>query len=219
MMSWLLLLLVLPRTSIGLQPGGRSRVSAVRSSSKDEEYRSPVVELLGRNLKKRELDVDWTVPKATNLPPLEMAKRLEAGLREREWFVTGLILPELFSDSFKFEDTDVKIEGVKQYASGVSRLFDASARAQVISCELNNRIVKVTWRLSGGVNIGPLGLTLKPYVVYTDLHLDDTNGLVNFQQDRFSIPSWDILLSALLGPNIANNLPFLAPPAPDVDSS
>ena len=54
------------------------------------------------------------------------------------------------------------------------------------------------WRLSGGVNIGPLGLDIKPYVVTTTLRTSDADGLVVYQEDQFSLPGWDILLSALL---------------------
>lgn len=71
--------------------------------------------------------------------------------------------------------------------------------------------ITVTWRLSGAVNIGP-GLKIKPYICYTDLTVNE-DGLISFQEDRFDIPGWDILLSALF--------PFLigkvtAPPAPPV---
>lgn len=63
------------------------------------------------------------------------------------------------------------------------RLFDqASARAEVVSCSLNasaseaagTDVITVTWRLSGGVNIG--GLQIKPYLVYTDLQVPNENN-------------------------------------------
>jgi hypothetical protein len=71
----------------------------------------------------------------------------------------------------------------------------------------------VTWRLSGGVNIGP-GLKIKPYVVYTDFKVSPKDGLIVFQEDRFSIPGYDILLSALF-PFLIGNI--LSKPAPDVE--
>ena len=72
----------------------------------------------------------------------------------------------------------------------------------------------VVWRLSGGVSLGPAGLKIKPYVVTTTLRTDLADGgLVVFQQDEFSIPGWDILLSALLPPL----RPLLAPEAPPVE--
>jgi hypothetical protein len=98
----------------------------------------------------------------------------------------------------------------------VNKLFDQeTSRAEIISVEVNKTIpdvITVTWRLSGKVNIGP-GLKIKPYICYTDLRVNNV-GLVVFQEDKFDIPGWDILLSALF--------PFLigkltAPAAPPVE--
>ncbi len=58
-----------------------------------------------------------------------MAAALDAGLREREWFVTGNIMPELFSNSFKFQDPDVKLEGVENY-SRTPTIFPAACSIQ-----------------------------------------------------------------------------------------
>ena len=72
--------------------------------------------------------------------------------------------------------------------------------------------ITVTWRLSGRVKVGP-GFDIKPYLVFTDFRVDPRTGLVAFQEDRFSLPGWDLLLSALLPPL----RPWLAPPAPPAD--
>lgn len=150
--------------------------------------------------------------------PLEtLAAVLDAELYEKEWFVTGNVNPIYFSDSFTFQDPDVKLTGIEEYARGVLRLFNQStSRAQIISAAVNDTIpdtITVTWRLSGGVNIGP-GLTIKPYICYTDFTVDPDTGLVVFQEDSFDVPGWDILLSALF--------PFLIgkvtkEPAPEVE--
>lgn len=104
---------------------------------------------------------------------------------------------------------------ILEYARGVYKLFDQeTSRAEIISVAVNDAItdtITVTWRLSGKVNIGP-GLNIKPYICYTDFTVNDDN-LVAFQEDRFDIPGWDILLSAIF--------PFLigkvtAPAAPPV---
>ena len=93
-----------------------------------------------------------------------------------------------------------KLTGIEEYARGVLKLFDQStSRAEIISCIVNTTVpntITITWRLSGGVNIGP-GLTIKPYICYTDFTIDESTGLITFQEDRFDIPGWDILLSAL----------------------
>ena len=63
-------------------------------------------------------------------------------------------------------------------------------RAEVASCAVNasvtptdgaTSVVTVLWRLSGKVNLGPSGLTLKPFMVTTNLHLEADTGLVMFQ--------------------------------------
>ncbi|KAJ8613673.1 hypothetical protein CTAYLR_003121 [Chrysophaeum taylorii] len=170
---------------------------------------NPGVEALSRVLgSPRNLDVAWTAPKEP-LPASELAVVLEEGLREREWFVTGRILPQYFADNFVFKDPDVSVQGVRAYSEGVSRLFADESRAEILNCSLRGDTFGVTWRLSGGARLGPFVVRIKPYIVYTDFLIED--GLVSFQEDRFSIPSWDILLSA-----VAPWLPFLAPPAPPV---
>jgi hypothetical protein len=99
----------------------------------------------------------------------------------------------------------------------VNKIFDEeTARAEIVSTEVNTSVsdtITVTWRLSGRVNVGP-GLNIKPYIVYTDYKVDPSTGLIVFQEDRFSIPGWDILLSSFF--------PFLigkvtSPEAPPIE--
>ena len=201
--------------------------------------------------------IDWDAPKAQGgigsglfpisfdaiaagkkpkpLAAAELRRRLEEGLRAREWFVTGLVLPELFEagDGFLFKDPDVELRGIKEYAEGVRRIFDQkTSRALVASVELDSpsspepiegcsSVITVEWRLSGRVNVGGpwlfggRGVPIKPYMITTHLHVGTASGLVRFQEDVFSIPSWDILLSALapwLPLPFANPAP--APPQP-----
>ena len=146
--------------------------------------------------------IDFAAPKfarKVDLPTL--AAILDYELSNKEWFVTGNVNPIYFADDFEFQDPDVQLSGIEDYARGVYKLFDQScSRAEIISCEvdptLGPNIITVTWRLSGKVSIGP-GLTIKPYVCYSDLTVDEESGLIVRQEDRFSVPQWDILLSAL----------------------
>lgn len=193
------------------------------------EYRNPVTEILSNFVKKEDdktkpeatkvdpfQDIDFDAPKLQRKFPLEtLAAILDAEIYNSEWFVTGRVNPIYFSDNFVFEDPDVKLEGIEAYARGVYKIFDQeTSRAEVISTVVNATIpntITCTWRLSGKANIGP-GLTIKPYIVYTDFTIDE-NGLIVAQEDRFGLPPWDILLSSLF--------PFLigkitAPPAPPV---
>lgn len=90
-------------------------------------------------------------------------------------------------------------------------MASCAVNASVTPIDGASAVVTVLWRLSGKVNLGPNGLTLKPFMVTTNLHLEATSGLVMFQEDEFSVPPWDILLGCFFP-----NLPFLAPPAPPV---
>lgn len=182
------------------------RRRVVRSGVGDEDYTNPVTAFLGRFMASPApvLDgVDFDAPKTPMSTPA-LAKAIDAGLREREWFVTGRVRAELFADDFAFEDPDVSLRGIENYAVGVAKLFDATSRCEVIRCvAVDDATIAVSWRLSGGVKIGP-GLAFKPYVVDTALTVAD--GLVVFQEDAFAIPSWQILLGALA--------PWLPVPAP-----
>lgn len=189
-------------------------------TEKEQEYRNAPTKVLSFFMGKEEsedplADIDFSAPKLSKRLPLEeLASKIDAELYTKEWFVTGRVNPVYFSDSFKFQDPDVKLEGIEEYARGVNKLFDQeTARAEIISTKASGPDkITCTWRLSGKVDIGP-GLTIKPYIVYTDLTVDQ-DGLIVFQEDRFDIPQWDILLSALF--------PFLigkvtSPPAPPVE--
>ena len=162
-------------------------------------------------------DIDFNAPKSPKLSLQDLASVLDYELYNKEWFVTGRVNPIYFDEKFTFQDPDVKLTGIEEYARGVLKLFDQStSRAEIISTVVNTTVpntITVTWRLSGGVSIGP-GLIIKPYICYTDFTVDEESGLIVFQEDRFSIPGWDILLSALF--------PFLigkvtSEPAPEVE--
>jgi len=163
--------------------------------------------------------IDFDAPKFNKVPLETMAKILDYELYSKEWFVTGNVNPIYFSQEFEFQDPDVQLVGIENYARGVYKLFDQdTSRAEIISAKVNEEkedTITVTWRLSGKVNIGPGGgLSIKPYICITDLKVDEETGLIIFQEDTFDIPQWDILLSAIF--------PFLigkvtSEPAPPVD--
>jgi hypothetical protein len=187
-------------------------------------------EIMTQVIQAQQTEDYWNVPKVSKDIPLELlAQALDYEIYHKEWFVTGYVNPIYFSSSnFTFQDPDVKMNDIRSYAKGVQQIFDYrhTARAQVLSTVVVNHcnsnaaekdndnnnpiIITCTWRLSGKVNIGP-GLYIKPYIVYTDFTICRDTGLIIYQRDRFDIPSWDILLSAVF--------PFLigwitSPPAP-----
>jgi hypothetical protein len=210
----------------------RTATAFFASNEDTEEYRNVATKILSnfitpsnatnsmvdiKSSKKDPLsEIDFNAPKVRKIPIDILAQALDADLYKTEWFVTGKVNPTYFSDSFSFQDPDVKVKGIQDYAIGVNKIFDQeTARAQILSTKVDSEraddnIITCTWRLSGKVNVGP-GLTIKPYIVYTDFTVDPESGLIIFQEDRFDIPQWDILLSALF--------PFLvgvvtSPPAP-----
>jgi hypothetical protein len=71
-----------------------------------------------------ELDVDFAAPKLTGLSIDELAALVEKGLSRTQWFVTGQVDAQLFSDTFAFKDESVATTGIKAYATGVRKLFD-----------------------------------------------------------------------------------------------
>ena len=166
--------------------------------------------------------IDFDAPKATNIPIGTLASILDYELYNKEWFVTGNVNPIYFDESFEFQDPDVQLKGIEEYAVGVNKLFDQkTSRAEIISTVVNPNdanMITVTWRLSGKVNIGPKGLSIKPYICYTDFKVDtEGSGLITFQEDRFDIPQWDILLSALFPFLIGKVTSDPAPPVPERD--
>lgn len=229
LIAWLSGLLALEVAQAFQPPCQRTTyLQSLRANKEDGEimeYRNVATNFLSNFMKKEDISqgddplslIDFSATKLKKKLSLEfLAQVLDAELYEREWFVTGNVNPIYFSDKFVFQDPDVRLEGIEAYAKGVNKLFDQeTSRAEIISTKVNPDVpntITCTWRLSGKANIGP-GLTIKPYLVYTDLRIDPESGLIIFQEDRFDLPQWDILVSSLF--------PFLigkvtAPPAPPV---
>lgn len=182
---------------------------AEMTASGVEEYRNVVTKVLSNFMQKDSMpqadplaDIDFDAPKIPPTTSLEtLASALDYELIEKEWFVTGRVNPRYFSEDFEFQDPDVQLKGIEDYARGVRRLFDQkTSRAEIISTVVNTTtstpekpIITCTWRLSGNVNIA-FGLPIKPYIVYTDFVVDPKTSLIVFQEDRFDLPPWDILL-------------------------
>ena len=148
----------------------RARPCAAADDGDGPEYLNKFTQLLGRLLPATDAaadtpaaaeasaldEIEWTAPKRRGLSLDAMCAELDHGLREREWFVTGLALPQLFSDDFYFKDPDVALSGIEPYARGVRRLFDqATARAEIVRCApIADDTIEVLWRLSGKVSLG-----------------------------------------------------------------
>jgi hypothetical protein len=160
--------------------------------------------------------INWKAKKKVGMRKDMLVKLLKDVLPKTEWFVTGNVDPSIFADSFRFQDPDVKVTGIEQYARGVNKLFkQGDAHAEILSVDrFGSNSIMITWILSGSVNIG-LGVRLKPFIVNTEYQVSEVNGLIVFQEDKFAIPGWDILLSAFF-PFL---IPLLSPPATSSNTS
>ena len=182
------------------------------SDSPVEEYKNAATKVLSNFMEKESptseavsnpIDsIDFDAPKFPKVDLDTLAQVLDYELYNKEWFVTGNVNPIYFSDDFEFQDPDVQLTGLREYCEGVNKLFNQqTSRAEIISTVVNTTastevgrpVITCTWRLSGGVDVGP-GITIKPYIVYTDFTIDPETMLITNQEDRFSVPSWDILL-------------------------
>mmetsp|Transcript_7693 Transcript_7693/g.20172 ORF Transcript_7693/g.20172 Transcript_7693/m.20172 type:complete len:436 (-) Transcript_7693:41-1348(-) len=193
-----------------------------RAGAVEVEAKSPLIEFSKSFLPSETVEMSggpldaiaWNAPKRTGLNTERMRDAINDGLREREWFVTGRGLPELFSDDFRFSDPDVSLDGFEPYCRQVRRLFDQeTSRCELVCCSVTApNTISVVWRNSGKVNIGPLGIELKPYVVTTTLKTSPADGLVVSQVDEFVADGPGLLLY-----QVPFLRPLAGPPAPSVD--
>lgn len=181
----------------------------------------------GTNIVRREMEVsrhpdplsgiDFDTPKNRERMSLSrLAQRLDQELYEKEWFVTGHVDPKYFHTDFCYEDADVVLNSLEEYARDVHAVFDQScSRAEVVETKVNReraQTITCTWRCSGRANL-LWGIDIKPFMVTTNWEVDKKTGLIAKQVDEYSLPRWDLLMSAFF--------PFLngivtAPPAPPV---
>ena len=200
------------------------------SSNSNTEYSNPLTKAVAAGFLKEPAstsgldDINWNVKKRRKTSLKQLSAAFKKSYSTREWFVTGVTDPSFFADDFSFSDPDVALKGIENYSRGVNKLFDQkTTRGQIIKIIINEKetdeapqnSLTVEWRLEGKVNIGP-GVGIKAFVVYSDLTVNKDSGLIEFQKDRFSISSFDILLSALF-PFLIDKVPFLSPPAPPLD--
>lgn len=137
----------------------------------------------------------------------KLMRDLEVALKDKQWFVTGDVDYSFFSDSFSFEDPDVKVQGIEEYSKGIKRIFNQnkSPQAEILSLSMDptdSNLITVRWIIRVWVNIA-WGIRIRPYIVETDFRIDPKTGLIISQRDRFTIPSYQILLPSLF--------PFLEP--------
>ena len=149
----------------------------------------------------------------------ELAEMLDRDLYKSQWFVTGKVDPKYFCQDFTYEDADVYFDSLDQYVHDVKALFDQKvSRADIISTQVSQQqpnTIVCTWRLSGRANFGPWGMYIKPCIVYTHFTINQENGLIQHQEDRYSIRHWDLFLSAIFPSSAGRLTAAKAPPVPE----
>ncbi|CAE7636697.1 C42C1.13 [Symbiodinium necroappetens] len=157
-------------------------------------------------------DIPWDEPKRKKTPLPQLAEEFTRAFQRTQWGVNGRVEPRYFSDSFVFRDPDVTTNGIREYAKGTGTVL-SGCKADAVDVQIiEPDKFAIRWRIEGTANVPFPGLKIKPYIVTSTFTVNE-NGLVDSETDAFSIPTWDILLSAL-----TPGLPFLAPPEPPVAS-
>ncbi|CAE7023068.1 unnamed protein product [Symbiodinium sp. CCMP2456] len=157
-------------------------------------------------------DIPWDEPKRKKTPLPQLADEFTRAFQRTQWGVNGRVEPRYFSDGFVFRDPDVTTNGIREYAKGTGTVL-SGCKADAVDVQIiEPDKFAIRWRIEGTANVPFPGLKIKPYIVTSTFTVNE-NGLVDSETDAFSIPTWDILLSAL-----SPGLPFLAPPEPPVTS-
>ncbi|KAL7573680.1 hypothetical protein ACA910_007724 [Epithemia clementina (nom. ined.)] len=134
------------------------------------------------------------------MPLAKLAQLLDEDLSETQWFVTGNVIPQYFCEDFLHGDSRIRLSTLDEYASAIRSMFDQEvSKAEVVRVEVDPdqfNTITCTWRVSGKLNL-LWGLNLKPFLVHSEFSIHERNGKIQRQQDRFSVPLWDIALSSI----------------------
>eukprot|EP00210_Caulerpa_lentillifera_P006956 g6651.t1 len=192
----------------------RNRCPA-KQRNDDVEYKDPITRfldtVLSRNSSPPIINSEFSGEKLTGLSLQDLQEKLVEEITETNWFVTGNVDYRLFSDSFNFRDPLVNVNSIKEYASGVSRLFTEGTQMDIVSVEgTGDREIKMKWRLEAVLNL-PFRPKVKAYYVTTYFRTND-EGLICEQEEFFSIPEWE-LVASIFFPNLGT------PPAPPVEKN
>jgi len=102
--------------------------------------------------------IDFDAIKFNKVPLETLATILDYELYNKGWFVTGNVNPIYFSEEFEFQDPDVQLLGIENYARGVYKLFDQdTSRAEIISSKVNEEKENTVregehWTRRGAIN-------------------------------------------------------------------
>ncbi|CAL1150859.1 unnamed protein product [Cladocopium goreaui] len=157
-------------------------------------------------------DIQWNEPKRKKTSLANLADDFTRAFQQTQWGVNGRVQPRFFDDKFVFRDPDVTTNGLQEYSKGTGAVL-SNCKADAIDVTVKEpKQFAIRWRIAGTANVPFPGLKIKPYIVTSTFTVND-DGLVDSETDSFSIPTWDLLLSA-----IAPWWPGLAEPTPPLTS-
>lgn len=126
---------------------------------------------------------------------------------QNQYYVTGKLSPEVYTQNCQFKDPTTNVQGVQPYTTAVAKLFDpAKSKAELISLKVADpRTLILRWRLAATLNV-PGSPAIKPYTGTTK-YTTNQSGLICKHLEEWDISAFDAFVSVLF-PN------FGAPPAP-----
>ncbi|KAF5829941.1 hypothetical protein DUNSADRAFT_15297 [Dunaliella salina] len=139
----------------------------------------------------------------------DLANKIAIDFVKNQYYVTGNINADLYTDDCTFKDPTTTVRGPQKYADALKTLFDPSrSKAELISIKVDEPHVYLRWRLEGTLNFA--GLSIKPYTGTTTYTVDESSGKIKEHSEV-----WDIsTLDAFISPFFPN---FGAPPAPPAE--
>jgi hypothetical protein len=142
--------------------------------------------------------IDWNAPKNVGLNTERMSDAINDGLKETQYFVTGMGRPEFFSDRFVYVDDSTGnrklTRGFEAYCRSREQLYrqEPAVKCELVCCSVTApHTISLLWRLSGLQ-------TETPKLVQSILTTDARDGLVVQQVDTLvqsETPSLEILQS------------------------
>lgn len=153
-------------------------------------------------------------PKLENLPLEERLRTISEDFTVRQYYVTGRLSSELYTDDCLFDgpDPDVPVRGLAKYTDATGNLFyRPQSHVDLLGIGVvDGEKIRAHWRLEGALNL-PWKPTIKPYTGST-LYTFDERGLVMSHVEEWSISAFDAFASTLF-PSTS----FGAPPAPSAE--
>lgn len=132
--------------------------------------------------------------KMLNLKPQQVADILTRNLRDGQYFVTGDLTPEIFSDTCRFKDPTNDVVGLARYITALGILFDANySRVQLLDIQVTDPYtIEARWTLGGYLKF-PWHPRVAPFEGKTVYSLDKSTGLIILQDQTWSISSVEAL--------------------------